>query len=94
MRYVEHGKYVRLLVDPVPDAPLLPATRRVLASVFIAQRVTYTERILRERPEDELSDRRGDFLGQMLQLALGTRANLKVPAPASISHAAPGLRSR
>lgn len=83
-----------LLVDPVPDAPLPPTTRRVLASVFIAQRVTYAERILHERPKYELSDRRGDFLGQMLQLALATRTNLKAPARASIGHAAPGLRSR
>ena len=49
---------------------------------------------LRQIESPCLSDRCGDFLGQTLKLTLGTRTNLKAPAPASIGHAAPGLRSR
>ncbi len=94
MGYIGHGDRVGLLVDPVAEAPVLTAARGVLAGVFVAQGVAGTARIVRERPEDELSGRRGDFSGQALELALGARANLKAPAPAGIGHAAPGLRSR
>lgn len=68
--------------------------RGVLASVFIAQRVADTVGIFQQRAEDELSGGRGDLLGQTLKLTLGARTNLKAPVPASIGHAAPGLRSR
>lgn len=94
MRYIQHDDCVRLVIDPIPDAPLLPPARGVLASVFVAQRVADTVRIFQQRAKDELSDCCGDFLGQTLKLTLGTRTNLKAPAPASIGHAAPGLRSR
>jgi hypothetical protein len=33
-----------------------------LASVFIAKRMAYTIRVVQERPDDELSDCRADFL--------------------------------
>lgn len=94
MRYVEHDDCMRLLLDLITDAPLLPAACGVLARVFIAKRVADAVGILHEWPDDKLSDRRGDLLGKTRELALGTRTHVKAPAPASIRHAAPVRRNR
>jgi len=45
MRDVEHDDGVGLLLDPVTDAPVLPAVRGVLACVFVAKRMPDAVRI-------------------------------------------------
>ena len=63
MRHIEHDDGMGRLVNAVTDTPLLPAARGVLASVFIAKRVADAVRVVKERADDELGDRRGDLLG-------------------------------
>jgi hypothetical protein len=92
--YVEYDHGIGLLVGQVPDAPLPPAARGVLASIFIVKRVADTVRIVQERSDDELGNRRGDLSGKAGKLALRTRTYVKSPAPASIGHAAPVRRNR
>lgn len=94
MRHVEHGNRMVQLLDPIPDAPLLPSASGVLASVFIMERVADSERIVQKRADDELGNRRGDLLGKARDLALRARTHIEVPASASFCHAAPVLRNR
>jgi hypothetical protein len=92
--YVEYDHGIGLLVGQVADAPLLPAARGVLASIFIVERVADTVGIVQERSDYELGDRCGDLFGKAGKLALRTRTYVKSPAPASIGHAAPVRRNR
>jgi len=92
--YVEYDHGMGLLVGQVADAPLPPAARGVLATVFIVKRVADTVGIVHERSDDELGNRRGDLFGKARELALRTRTYVKSPAPASIGHAAPVRRNR
>jgi hypothetical protein len=94
VRHVEYNHSMGLLVDQLADAPLLPTARGVLASVFIAERMADAIRIVQERSDDELGDRRGDLFRKVGELALRPRTHVKAPAPASIAHAAPVRRSR
>src|SRR5260221_9003869 len=70
MRDVEHDNGVGLLLDPVTDAPVLPAARGVLACVFVAKRMPDTVRIVKEGPTIELGGCGGDLFGQPRELAL------------------------
>ncbi len=63
VRHIEHDDGMGRLVNAVTDTPLPPAARGVLASVFIAKRVADAIRVVKERADDELGDRRGDLLG-------------------------------
>jgi len=92
--YVEYDYGMGLLVGQVADAPLPPAARGVLATVFIVKRVADTVGIVHERSDDELGNRRGDLFGKAGKLALRTGTYVKSPAPASIGHAAPVWRNR
>lgn len=85
---------MRLFLDPVADAPFLPAARGVLASVFIVKRVADAVRVIQKRADDELSDRRSDLLRKTRELTLCTRTHVEAPTPASICHAAPVLWNR
>ncbi len=94
MRDVEHDNGVGLLLDPVTDAPVLPAARGVLACVFVAKRMPDTVRIVKEGPTIELGGCGGDLFGQPRELALSARPDVELPATPSIGHAAPVLRNR
>lgn len=94
MRYVEHDNHMVQLLDPVPDAPLLPPASGVLASVFIVEGMADPEQIVQKGADDELGDRRRDLLGKARDLALRTRTYIEVPASAGFDHAAPVLRNR
>lgn len=94
MRDVEHDDGLGLLVDSVADAPFLATAGGVLASVLVVERVTDAVRVVQQRADDELGGRRGDLLRETGELALRTRADVEMPAPASIGHAAPVLRNR
>src|SRR5579859_6561908 len=94
MRDVEHDDGLGLLVNPVADAPLLATAGGVLASVLVVERVADSVRVVQQRADDELGGSRGDLLGETGELALCTWADVEMPAPASIGHAAPVLRNR
>ena len=62
MRDVEHDHGVRLLIDVVPDPPVLAATSGVLARILVAERMTDPPRVVQQWADDELRGRGGDLL--------------------------------